>query len=52
MVLQCTVLNKVFLLGSSSVLFSDSLTISRGMKMLFNIFICGFPCKHLGNVSL
>ena len=51
--LQSIVLNNVFLLpGSSSKLSSDSLTIGRGMEMLFSVLTCGLPCRHVRNVSL
>ena len=51
--LQSTVLNNTFLLpGSSSELSSDSLTIRRGMEMLFSVLTCGLPCRHVRNVSL
>ena len=49
--LQFTVLNNAFLLRSSSELSSESLTIGRGMETLFNVFICGLPCRHVRNVS-
>ena len=51
--LQSTVLNNAFLLlGSSSELSSDSLTIRRGMEILFSVLTYGLPCRHVRNVLL
>ena len=51
--LQSTVLNNAFLLpGSSSKLYSDSLTIGRGMEILYSVLTCGLPCRCVRNVLL